>query len=381
MNMSRFSRFCALVALAIAAASCGRTAGIKAVVEDAASSEVIVKLLDINRFKTLDTVKVDDSGRFSYKVDIQKGQPDFVYIFHGDKKIASMILMAGDKVSVKADTLGNYTVEGSEESEKLAQVEKDYAQAVARMNELARRMESAADAEESVAVRQTMGQEYVAYYRDRVRYVMENSSSLSVVPVFYQTFGGNLPVFGQHTDAIHFRNAADTLSLIYPDSRYVKALRQEADRRLGYLELENRIASAGQIGYPDIELPDIKGQKRKLSEVEANVILVHFWTASDVDQKMFNLDVLKTLYDDFHSKGFEIYQVSFDVDKGLWAQVVKQQQHPWVSVCDARGSASPYVASYNIQALPSLYIISNGELIDGSVVDEKSLRKLLKKLL
>ena len=380
-NMSRFSKLFAFTVVLAVAASCARVAKVDAVVADAATSKVVFKLLDINRFSVLDTVALDASGRLSYRVPVKKGQPEFVYIFHGDRKIASLILQSGDRVSLVADTLGNYTVDGSEESTKLLQVEKDYAAAVAKMNALALRAEEAISPDYAVQLRQQLAQEYVNYYRSRVKYVMENSASLSVVPVFYQTFGNNLPVFAQQTDAIHFRNASDSLSFVYPDSKYVKALRQEADRRFGYLELENRLASAESIGYPDVELPDLQGQKRKLSDVDAKVVMIQFWTATDAQQKMFNLDVLKPLYEDFHSRGFEIYQISLDVDKGLWAQVVKEQQHPWVSVCDSRGSASPYVGSYNIQTLPALYIISDGELVDGAVVDDASLRRLLQKLL
>lgn len=382
MNMSGFSRFIVLAALLVSVASCRHTARIHAVIADKGVSEIVVKRLDINTFSILDTVKVDSLGTMaSYEVDVKKGQPEFVYLFHGDRKIASLILQAGDKVSVLTDTLGHYMVKGSEESSRLAAVERDYSAAVSRLNALAVRIEEAASPEYAMKLRQEIGQEYVAYYRGRVKYIMENSRSLSVVPVFYQTFGSNLPVFGQQTDAIHFRNVADSLSLAYPESKYVKALRQEADRRFGYLELQTRLANAEPIAYPEIELPDLQGQKRKLSEVEGKVVMVQFWTVSDNSQKMFNLDVLKPLYEEFHSKGLEIYQVSLDVDKGLWAQVVKEQQHQWVSVCDSRGSASPYALTYNIQALPALYIISDGELVDGAVVDEASLRKLLRKLL
>ena len=381
MSMSRFNSVLALALVLLVAASCGRTARVDAVVTDAASSQVVVRLLDINKFSVLDTVDVDKDGKFTCKVDVQNGQPEFVYLFHGERKIASLILKAGDKVSVVADTLGNYTVEGSEESELLSQVEKEYSSVLARMNALAIRAEEAVSPRYAEQLSKEMGQEYVSYYRSRVKYVMENSRSLSVVPVFYQTFGSGLPVFAQQTDAIHFRNAADSLSLVYPQSKYVKALRQEADRRFGYLELESRMASAEQIGYPDVELPDLQGQKCRLSKVEGKVILLQFWTATSADQKMFNLDVLKPLYEEFHGKGLEIYQVSLDADKGLWAQVVKEQKHPWVSVCDSRAASSPYAAVYNIQALPALYIISNGELVDGAVVDEAALRKLLDKLL
>lgn len=369
------------MAVLVMAVSCSRTARIDAVISDAPSSEIVVKMLNVNTFEILDTVTLDQAGKFSYKMEIDKGQIEFVYLYHGNRRIASMLLQDGDKVYVEADTLGNYTVQGSEESEKLAQVERDYAAALSRMNQLSSEIDAADDVKKAVEIRQVMGKEYLDYYRSRVRYVMENSRSMTVVPVLYQTLGTNLPVFAQSTDAIHFRNLADSLQLSYPDSRYVKALRKEADRRMGYLEIESLLSSAEAVAFPDMELPDINGQKRKLSDIDSKVIIIQFWTASSIEQKLFNVDVLKPLYKEFQSKGLEIYQVSLDVDKVLWAQVVKQQQHPWVSVCDSRGSASIHAASYNIQALPAMFIVANGELVDGKVVDEASLRKLLGSLL
>ena len=96
MNMSRFSRTAAAVIAVVLAASCGRSARLDVDMTDAASSDVVVKLLDINRFKVLDTVAVDASGSFSYKIDVPKGQPEFIYLFHGEKKIASLILQGGE---------------------------------------------------------------------------------------------------------------------------------------------------------------------------------------------------------------------------------------------------------------------------------------------
>lgn len=380
MNMSRFSRISAVAAAVVFAAACTGGARIDGTLEGAASTDVIVKLLNINRYEILDTVKTDASGRFVCKVDVEKGQPEFVYLFHGDTKVASLLLEEGDKVAVDADTLGNFTVAGSEESLKLAQVEKDYADAFLRLNAIADRL-AESTGKEAEALRKELGQEYVDYYRSCVRYVMENSSSLTAVPVLFQNFGAELPVFGQNTDALHFRNTADALEAVYPESRYVKALRQEADRRFGFLELEARLKNADEIGYPDIELPDIQARKVKLSQVQSPVVMIYFWSATDASQKMFNLDVLKKVYDDYHKRGFEIYQVSMDVDKALWAKVVKEQNLPWINVCDSRGAASPYVLHYNLAALPAAYIICDGALVDGQAVDEKSLRKLLEKLL
>ena len=375
--MSRFSKIILFAAALAMAAACGDNAKVEGTLAQAPSANVVVKSLN----HVIDTVQTKSDGTFSFKVDVAKGQPEFVYLYHGDTKVASLLLEAGDKVTVNADTLGNWSVEGSEESLLLQQVEKDHADAMARMLALSVQMDSEKNESKLLQLRKSLGQEYVDYYRQCVRYVLAHSSSLTVVPVFFQNLGGNLPVFSQATDAIHFRNVADSLALVYPESRYVKLLRDEADKRFGYLELEARIKSAQTVGFVDVELPDVAGKKQKLSDVDSKVIMLYFWNSADASQKMFNLYMLKPVYEDYHRKGLEIYQVSLDPDKARWARVVKEQQLPWINVCDSRGGASPYIATYNLAVLPATYIIKDGQLVDGKVVDEKSFRKLLDQLL
>lgn len=380
MNMSRFSNVIRCAAAALLAAACTPTAKVEMTLDSAPSSEVVVKLLNINQYEVLDTLKTDASGKFSYKVNVEEGQPEFVYVYYKDKRVASLLLEAGDKVNVSADTLGNYTVQGSEESSRLALVEHEYSAAQKRLQALAVQMETASD-EQMASLRQALAKEYVAYYRQCVKYILENSRSLTAVPVLYQNFGPELPVFSQNTDAIHFVNVADSLALAYPQSKYVRALRKEAERRYGYMELEAKLRTVSPVGFPDIVLPDINAQQVRLSEVDSKVIMLFFWDPSNVNQKMFNLDILESLHKDYHDKGFEIYQVALTTDKAAWAQIVKKQNLPWINVCDRLGAASQYVTTYNIPVLPATYIIADGELVDGEIVDEKSVRRLLDKLL
>jgi hypothetical protein len=313
-------------------------------------------------------------------VNVEEGQPEFVYVYYKDKRVASLLLEAGDKVNVSADTLGNYTVQGSEESSRLALVEQEYSAAQKRLQALAVQMETASD-EQMASLRQALAKEYVTYYRQCVKYILENSRSLTAVPVLYQNFGPELPVFSQNTDAIHCVNVADSLALAYPQSKYVRALRKEAERRYGYMELEAKLRTVSPVGFPDIVLPDINAQQVRLSEVDSKVIMLFFWDPSNANQKMFNLDILESLHNDYHKKGFEIYQVALTTDKAAWAQIVKKQNLPWINVCDRLGAASQYVTTYNIPVLPATYIIADGELVDGEIVDEKSVRRLLDKLL
>ena len=381
MNMSRFSKIISFVAAMVALVSCGSNARIEGTLTGVSSSEVIFKLLESNRYQVLDTVKTDASGHFSYKIDVAEGQPEFVYLFYKDKKIASLLLEAGDKVGVVSDTLGHVTFEGSEESVKLAEVERAYAEALVEFEDIALLMGAATDQADFDRLAKNMSDAYVAYYRDRVKYIMENSKSLTVIPVFYQSIGENLPLFSQNTDAILFMSVADSLATVYPESKYVKALRKDAEIRYGYLELQERIVNAEEVGYPEIELPDLEGKMRKLSDMESRVVIICFWSASQAQQNMFNIDFFKPLYEQYHSKGLDIYQVSLDVDKTLWATTVKGQNLPWTNVCDSRGAQSPYVTLYNLTAIPSAFIIADGELVDGKVVDDAALRRLLDDLL
>ena len=375
----RTCRLLCAAALAALLSSCGGKADIEGTLSGAPDSEVVVALLDVNRFQVLDTVRTDALGRYSYKVGLEEGQPEFIYLFHGDTRIASLLLSRGDKVRVQSDTDGNYSVTGSAECDRLAEVERTQAEFG---NRFAAAQAKLADMDPSspeyAVLRTDLTRQYVNYYRERVKYILSNSKSLTVIPVLYESVGGTLPVFGQATDAIHFRNICDSLKTVYPESRYVRALEQEAERRNGYLEMDHRLKSAGEVGFIDIEMPDINGRKVKLSEVEGKVVMVYFWASELNAQKMFNLEVMKPVYEDFKGRGFEIYAVSLDTDKAKWAAAVRNQNLEWVNVCDGRGTASPTVAVYNVQSIPSLFFLIDGEMVvNTGVTNEATLRSFL----
>lgn len=382
-NFGRYVLYAACYAfIGAALVSCVGKASVKGSLPEAPDSEVTVRLLDMNRYEVLDTVRTDADGNFFCKVEVRKGQPEFVYLFYGDTKIASLLLRKGDRVTVEADTLGTYTVSGSEESEKLLQVEKDLAEFSSRFISLSAMLDAADQASpQADTLRRELAQEYVRYYRGRLKYVMSNPYSMTVVPVLFQMVGANLPVFGQQTDAIHFSNVSDSLETVYPESRYVKALRQEADRRYRMMEMSNKIRTAEQVNYLDIDQPDVRGVKRKLSEVDSKVVLLHFWDPAQPAQKMFNNDVLKPLYDRYSGKGLEIYQVAISTDKAGWARVVREQGLEWINVCDGLGASSPAVASYNLSALPVTFILSDGTLQQDRISDDASLRAAVSRLL
>ena len=365
----RNSRTAALILAALTLAACTQKATIKGTVDGAAGKQLVVRQLNVNTYNTLDTIKTNASGAFKYSLEVKEGQPEFVYLFYGNTRIAAFLLESGETAQVSADTLGNYTIlGGSEGSEKLAVVDKAY-------SDFANELLSETDDQ------QAMSRTYIRHYRESMKYVLENSKSLTVVPVLFETLGGGNPVFSQATDALIFRSTADSLKKVYPDSRYVKALEKEAESRMKTMELANRINAAGAAGYPDVSLPDTKGQMKSISSIDAKAILVHFWDASDAAQKMYNIDGLLPLYNEFHKRGFEIYQICVSTDKAEWGSVVTSQKLPWVNVCDGLGAYSPAAVAFNVTSIPHSYLIVDGELSTKQIDGEASFRKELDSIL
>ena len=365
-------KLAAAAALVVLTAACGKNTKIEGNLHEAPEKQVVVKLLDVNRFQVLDSVKTNAKGDFCYQLNLEKGKPEFIYLFYGDRQIASLLLQKGDKVKVETDTLGVYSVSGSEESAKLQQVEKDYSSFIRNMQQI---LDKSSNPDPEVS------RCYVQYYRDRLKYVVSNVHSLTVVPVLFQQVNPGLPVFSQNTDGILMRGVADSLKVDYPESRYVKALEKEAARRISLMEIQNQVNNAPEVGFVDINLPSMDGKPVSLNESLGKVTMLYFWS-STAEQKMFNLSSLVPLYEEFHPKGFEIYAVSLDDDKATWASAVRNQKLPWVNVCDTRGALSPYITSYGIGSLPMVWFIVNGSIdTEAKASNASEIRSYLKRKL
>ena len=154
--------FKVLAAAALLAVSCAPKAGIELKLTDAPSHEVEVRMLDVNTWKILDTVKTGSDGRLRYSVKVEKGKPEFVYLYSGTTRLASLLLHSGDRVIVTADTLGSYSVEGSEDCTLLGEREASFAAFASEMAVLDARGGRNAE----------MAKLFVKHYREDVSFSM-----------------------------------------------------------------------------------------------------------------------------------------------------------------------------------------------------------------
>lgn len=148
----------------------------------------------------------------------------------------------------------------------------------------------------------------------------------------------------------------------------------------------NKLKSV-EVGYhaPDFTLADSSGNKKyTLSKVCAQnkYTLIDFW-ASWCGPCKGEIPFLKTAYEKFHKKGFEIISVSLDDKKQAWLMALRQFQMPWIQISDVKGFSSTVNDLYHVPSIPkTLLLDKNGNIIAtdlrGNTLDMK-LEELLGK--
>ncbi|MBO4535800.1 MAG: AhpC/TSA family protein [Bacteroidales bacterium] len=371
----------ALALLLLAACNQTPVARISGTVENAKDSSVILQKLNFNRLVPVDTIRTDVNGKFNYKVKLTGNEPYFYYLYLGDSPVASMVLLPSDQVTVKVPAQGPFEIEGSEESQLLKEVNAAFAETSAQMEAVSASLTENSTDEEIRAANAALSKLYVAYKRNAIKHVITHPKSITSAVVLFQRFNENLPVFGQESDAVIFRTVQDSLSTVYPKSEFLTALRDQLDARARDLEIATRFGEASLISFPELALPDVDGNIRLLSDLEGAVIVLSFWSVAQDEHKMFNVE-LAELYRKYHDRGLEVYQVSLDIDKPSWAATVKSQALPWISVNDGLGIESPSVVAYNIDHIPSMFVIDReGGIAATDLFDQEALDQLIRKIL
>jgi hypothetical protein len=170
----------------------------------------------------------------------------------------------------------------------------------------------------------------------------------------------------------------DAVSAKYPNSPFLLSLSNNIASMTARISLMKSIELRT---YPELKGRDMYGNEVALSSLDGNVILVDFWSAEYGNSNILNAD-LKAIYDKYKPYGFRVYQVSADTSKVAWITAVQGQRLPWISVCDFRGEMSPMLFAYNVQRLPSNYLIDrNGNIIAKNLYGralERQLARMLK---
>ena len=377
---------CAMAALTMLATACkdkGEQFEINGRIAEADGKTLYFEAVTLNGIEALDSTRLDEDGQFCFQ-GTRPFNPEF-YRLRIDRQIVNLSVDSTETIHVEAelpDMGTDYEVEGSGNCQTLKEIN----------NKLIALQQSIKDITNDKAL--TLGEqerlvhEKINLYKNEMKmhYIMENPASAPAYFALFQTVNGSL-IFNpiNNPDDIKFVGAVATAwDANYPGTSRTENLHNIAiqgmknTKRPTPVSLEDidpgKISAAGII---DIELPDIHGKNRKLSDIRNKVVLLDF-TAYSLPSSQERIMQMRGLYDKYSSLGFDIYQVSIDPDEHYWKTACEQLTR--TCVYESRGEASGYLGSYLVRRLPTYFLINrHGDLVarDEQIDDlEKTIRLL-----
>lgn len=129
-----------------------------------------------------------------------------------------------------------------------------------------------------------------------------------------------------------------------------------------------------------LRLPDVKGDTISLASLKGKVVLLDFWASWCMPCRLSNRRLVK-LYKKYKDRGFEIYAVSVDEEKGDWTRAIAQDKITWIQVNDDAGNMGRTVMQWNITAIPTSFLINQAGDVVAINAERKKLDKLVQSLL
>ncbi|WP_253952343.1 TlpA disulfide reductase family protein [Xylanibacter muris] len=312
---------------------------------------------------TVDSVKLDADGSFAFE-DKRPEAPDF-YRLRIAGQIINVSVDSTETIKVKAEynTMPTgYEIEGSSECLRIKELTQ--MQIALQNRALGLEYNTGLSRGQRIDSLEKMLYEYKNIVKSE--YIFKDPKAASSYFALFQTLGNYL-IFNPQADVNDtrvFAAVATCWDTYYPDALRtgnlhniaVEALKNE---RIISSQNSNTIdpAKVTTTGLIDIQLPDNKGNIRSLTELKGKVVLLdfHLFAMKESPKRIL---MLRELYNKYHDRGLEFYQVSLDPDEHFWKQ--QTSALPWISVRDADGAQSSRLRVYNISNIPEFFIIDRG---------------------
>ena len=389
MKRSISTIFAVSAAVVLTICSCtGRSFNVSGTITEAKDSVLYLENMSLNGPVAIDSVKLSESGTFSFSHQTPEA-PEF-YRLRIAGQIINLAVDSTEQINVDAQypTMSAvYDVSGSDECAKIKEL------ALHQMD-LQRQVDAIVAAPDLgvEAVRDSV-ERVVTAYKEQVKrdYIFSQPMRAYAYYALFQTLRlGQMEslIFNPRSneqDVKVFAAVATSWDTYYPNAERGKNLHNIAIegmkniRILQQRQLSNIDPSLVNVSNViDINLPDNKGQQRRLTDLKGKVVLLDFHVFAS-EGSTARIMQLRDIYNKFHAQGLEIYQVSLDPDEHFWK--TQTAALPWVCVRDERGPQSDYVVSYNIQSIPTFFLLGrNSDLYkrDAQIKDlEAEIRSLL----
>lgn len=347
----------------------GEQFGVKGHITSAKDKTLYFEAMTLNGTLPIDSVKLDDNGQFEFSHK-RPACPEF-FRLRIERQIINIAIDSTEQIQIEAEfpTMStNYTIKGSENSEVIREISLKQNAVQAKIDQIAQNKQI------TVGEQDRLIKQAVLQYKEDLKknYIAKDPSSSYAYFAVFQTLGRMLvfdPV-NDHEDVRYVAAVATAWNERYngterAENLYniaIQGLKNTKTPQTMEINPENlKNIEVREAGFIDIELPDIRGHYRKLSDIQDKVIMLDF-TAYSMPKSQERTLQLRTLYQKYASKGFEIYQISIDPDEHYWKTVTESL--PWICVYEKENTASDYLALYQVRNIPTYFLIDR----EGNVV-------------
>lgn len=357
---------CALMAvLALAGCTKGKF-HVAGTITNAKDSVLYFEHNGLDGFSVVDSLKLDANGEFSFDGD-RADNPEF-YRLRIAGQIINVAIDSTETVNVKAAypmMASQYTIDGYENG-KIKELALKQINLQAQANALL-----ATDAADSLI------NNLIARYKmdvERNYIFREPMKAYAYFALFQYVVIGNRSemIFDPSRDPADikvFGAVATQWDTYYPNSERgknlhniaIQGMRNQRIVQNNQAEQQINASNVSETGIIDIPLLDNKGHRRSLKELKGQVVMLDFTVFDAGDAATKRIMQLRDLYNKYHAQGFEIYQVSLDANEHFWK--MQTANLPWVSVWDPDGTNSEYLRTYNVQQIPTFFIINRDNVL------------------
>jgi len=332
----------------------------------------------------LDSTKLSESGTFSLAGPAGTA-PEFYRLRIADQ-IVNIAIDSSETITVNAEypnMAANYKIEGNEDCKKIQEL------TLMQMNLIQEMQRVAKDETMNVDNTNDSIMRMIDRYKQKVRteYIYKNPAAASSYFALFQTVGNQL-IFNPRSDKEDIRAFAavatswDTFHKGSLRGENLHNIAIEGMKNTRFQEGKNQVQVDPSIvntaDIIDIQLTDNKGQLRKLTDLKGKVVMLDFHLFSG-EGSMERIMQLRDIYNKYHDRGFEVYQIGLDADEHFWK--VKTSELPWICVHDGDGMNSKWLATYNVQYVPAYFIIKKDNSLYKRDAQIKDLEEELKALL
>lgn len=361
-SLTHLPALVAAALMAVGLASCdNKKFRVDGTITDAKDSVLYFENMSLDGPVAIDSVKLGDDGAFRFSEKSPEA-PEF-YRLRIAGQIINLSVDSTETITVKAayPTMATgYTVEGSPECATIKELALKQIDLLGRVLAVERNNTLGFD-----QTRDSVARMIEAYKHEiKLNYIFKAPMRPSSYFALFQTLGSRL-IFDpreSEDDIKAFAAVATSWDTYHPNSIRGKNLHNIAIQGMRNVRIVRNQRAAQAIDASkvnttniiDIALLDNKGQARRLTDLKGKVVMLDFHVFG-ADGSTKRIMQMRDIYNKYHGRGLEIYQISLDPDEHFWK--TQTAALPWISVRDPQGIQSNNLVLYNVRSIPTFFLI------------------------